>query len=387
MMHQSLPEELRELIYEYLCVEPDRPIPVGPYYHFRKYDKPLGNPTDDFTGNGPRTMFVPPRRPVDISSYAAHAGNNAVDDVEMGEASRTEDVYSGSGRPGDSWGTDASNVSMNHDLTERIDQLRVENDIEDSNMDDVTIVLPDGRVKEDHSHKPPSDMVLPSSHFLNPRYVGPAISYEIQKMYYTRNTFSICNVEEGIFNFLHQHSGYSMQRWRDGRPPNVPEDLKLQPLFFPKKYIQNLQIRIKFEQFHSDMPENLTDNEAYAYEREFLRFTLSNLDGLKVLWHGRPKLGLNIEFIIMTALPNLESGELGTEAQCNFINFLQVVRHTVYTMLHDCVDVSIKITHHDEGLSPFPRNITGIFALTKEQWEQVSTANHPDYHCRILDRP
>jgi hypothetical protein len=41
LMYERLPRELRELVYDYLCLE-DRQVPVGPYYHFRKYE-PAGS--------------------------------------------------------------------------------------------------------------------------------------------------------------------------------------------------------------------------------------------------------------------------------------------------------------------------------------------------------
>lgn len=36
-VYNKLPKELRDYVYAYLCLE-DRRIPVGPYYHFRKYE-------------------------------------------------------------------------------------------------------------------------------------------------------------------------------------------------------------------------------------------------------------------------------------------------------------------------------------------------------------
>lgn len=37
LLYKKLPKELREHVYAHLCLE-DRRIPVGPYYHFRKYE-------------------------------------------------------------------------------------------------------------------------------------------------------------------------------------------------------------------------------------------------------------------------------------------------------------------------------------------------------------
>lgn len=384
MMHQKLPVELRELIYELLCVEPDRPIPVGPYYHFRKYDRPL---------HDPRYRFVPTsRHPYVVSTwplprtdpaYAPHIGVSANVDVEIGEVS---DQQTGSSQP-----IDSNDTRMTSGLTERVmetisstpaDQLRLNHEDEDT-------ILPDGRIKEVHTHKPPSDMALPYSHFLDPRYMGPEIAFEIQKMYYARNTFSVCSVEQGILYFLERDSGYNMVGCNDdGTPKEVPKDLQLPLPVYPREHIQNLQIRVKFEQFHSDMPtDDMTDYDKYAYEQRFLRFTEANLRGLRVFLEHRHEHGINVEFIILTEFPIAGDVRTGLAAQCNYVNFLECTRNTVYTMMHDCDHISVKITHYDEGISAFPRDITGIFGLTKEQWEHVSMTHYFNLPYNICHLP
>lgn len=332
-MHQKLPIELRELVYEFLCVEPDRPIPVGPYYHFRKYDRPFHDPQ------------CRPQRRIQRSEDDTRIASDHTESVM--------EMYCS---------TPADRVKLDHE-------------------DDDTI-LPDGRVKEVHTHKPPSDMALPYSHFLDPRYVGPKIAFEIQKMYYTQNTFSVCSVEQGISYFLGCDSGYNMVGcWEDGTPKDVPKDLQLQPPVYPGDHVRNLQIRVKLEQFHSDMPKDHIIHERYAYEQRFLRFTQINLRGLEGFLQRRHKHGIDIEFVILTEFPDFQ-GE-GWDAQCNYINFLQCMRNLVYMMMHDCDDVSVKIIHHDENISAFPRNITGVFGLTKEQWEHVSLTRCFDFACDI----
>jgi hypothetical protein len=389
LMHKKLPAELREFVYEYLCVEPDRPIPVGPYYHFRQYDRPFRSPPPDPDYAG-RSLFAPfirwasvdeRRRHRNLNSYAGHVARaQSTEDIYMGKAS---DV--GSTEVTHPRGLDGSDATMSSELVERFNQFRVGwDDLEDINLDENVITLADGRVKEEHDDKPPSDVVLPSSHLLNPRYVGPVISQEMQKMYHTRNTFSLCTVDQGIRNFLGRHSGYSMQKWHDNQAPKIPDDLKLEPLFYPSEHVRNLQIRVKLEQFHTNLPESATDEERYAYEQHFLRFTRKNLEGLNLLTKRQSKLGLDIEFVLMTALPSIEPEDNGLYAQWNFINFLQTIRNSVYRMMYDCVGATVKITHYDEGFSRFPRDITGLFALTKEQWEHVST-EPLDFAPRLLD--
>jgi hypothetical protein len=372
-MHQKLPAEIRDFVYECLCVEPDQPIPVGPYYHFRKYDQPLHDPLEKLSNWGPQIRWPDlSRRYVDPNSYAAHIGSVVTDDVEMGDAPETGAANDGVDQVKDSRELDGSRIAVDPELAERIEQMNVGLDMEDININDDSKVLPDGRVKVDHSKKPSGDIVLPGSHFLNPRYVGPAIAYDIQKVYYARNTFSICTVEDAIFRFLTLHTSHSFQMWVNGRPPNVPRDLHLGlTQIKPFEHIRRLQIRVKFEDFLAKMPAKASADERGAYERNFLRFVKRNLSGLDVFLSRCSKQELDIEFVLMTALPDMDDVDIGWDTQCNWINFLQSVRNRVYTMKYDC-NATIRVTHHDDGISPFPRNLTGLFALTKEQWEYVS---------------
>jgi hypothetical protein len=97
---------------------------------------------------------------------------------------------------------------------------------------------------------------------------------------------------------------------------------------------------------------------------------------LRVFLEHRHEHGINVEFIILTEFPISGDVRTGLAAQCNYVNFLECTRNTVYTMMHDCDHISVKITHYDEGISAFPRDITGIFGLTKEQWEHVSMTHY-----------
>jgi hypothetical protein len=356
MMYQKLPVEVREMVYEYLCVDPDRPIPVGPYYHFRPYDKPYVYPPPYKTAN------------THLETAVTEPAVNASRD----HAPESCDIPA-------SWGDE---LHVDPALLERISSLSVDHDMDNTESGNNYTVLPDGRVKEEHTHKAPSDMVLPSSHFLDPRYVGPAVSYEMQKMYYTRNTFSICSVENAIDNFLGRHTGYSMQRWVDGRLPSHPPDLGPLPSFFAVEHIRRLQIRVKFEHFLCELPQKeffLLDR--YAYEQRFLHMTWAYLMGLAHYLDRRPKGAIEIEFVIMSQLPDLrsiipsdDSEDAKLERDRCFINFLQCIRDAVYKTMYDYEDTLVKVTHFDETISVFPRDITRVFALTKEQWEHVRAA-------------
>ncbi|CAE7028232.1 hypothetical protein PTTW11_04392 [Pyrenophora teres f. teres] len=216
LMQHKLPAELRDMIYEHLVVE-DRPIYVGPYYHIRTYDGPNLDPPlpDEESDDVTRTVgsHVGPR-----ITWASVLERRRLENPEADilDESETEDV---------------DNDGVNPEIIERIRKLDLSCSNERSNHNEGKMILPDGRVKQVHTYHPPEDMVLPNSYLLNPRYVGPVMSAEIQKVYYTQNTFSICSVRQAIRNFGTLHSGYFMQTWEEeGKPRKVPDDLKLQPL-------------------------------------------------------------------------------------------------------------------------------------------------------------
>lgn len=301
MMLEKLPTEVRGLVYQHLCIE-DRPIPVGPHYHSRKYDR------EEFQDSA---LVV---------------------------------------------------------LSEQHSGADVDDDDEDIEYEDQVIETPDGRLKRDHTYKPPSDMVLPSSHIFNPRYVGVKISFELQKVYYTRNTFSICTVEQGIRNFLQLHTGYAMRKWKNGTPPSMPKDLILQPPFLPGDYVCNLQIRIKAEQLNGiALPDISSEEECPEKEKQLLESIRDNLLGLDVQSLLGASRKLNIEFIIMSAL-NEEGNENGRQLVAQRIqHVLEAMRNTVHVFLHERSNCMVRVRHVDDGLSPFPRDLTDSFLPPGEQ--------------------
>ncbi|KAJ4364523.1 hypothetical protein N0V83_009118 [Neocucurbitaria cava] len=306
MMHERLPRELRDLVYQYLLVD-ERPILAGPYYHFRKYDP--------HTRQNSLHVGLP-------RSFDAHdIPRNAIDGFD----------------------TDEEEVGLDSDA----------------------VILPDGRVKHDHSHKPPSDMVLPNSHVLNPSYVGESFAAEAHEVYYTNNTFSICNVERAIFEFIFTEPLRKFFNRKDDER------------FTPRAaLVRNLQIRIKMENFESTMPFSVqqdyaTEEEKYAYERNFLRYHTIYLKYLGNLTGWSRRRELNIEFILMTDLP---PNPLPKERI--FVNMLQAIRDTVYTNMYIRKGMTIRVTHYDEAIGPFPRDLTGLFSLTKEQWEREQAVHH-----------
>jgi hypothetical protein len=295
-MYRKLPAELRNCVYQYLCVE-DQPIPVAPYYHSREYDQ----------------------------SNQEHE----VQAVRM--------VRGG-----------AAALSVFRDVD-------VELEADDFDQADDFTILPDGRVKYDHSNKPPSGTLLPNSHIFNWRYVGITVALEAEKFYYANNTFSICNVRGAIHQFLHGLGDTTAPR-------------ALEKAFKPLNFVRNLQIRIKYEHYSLHMRSLLrhpTPAEGYAAERNFLRNLKCELELLQQL-PQQPR-ELQIEFIIMTAFEDFNQED--QERRC--VNLLEAVRNVVYRIKHN-KDSIVKITHHDSKVSVFPRNITSLWSLTKEQWEHVS---------------
>ena len=238
-------------------------------------------------------------------------------------------------------------------------------DIDDEASEpDNTSLLPDGRIKYDHADKPPPGMVLPNSHFFNWRYVGRALALESQEFYYGRNTFSICDVEDALRNFLTPGRG---RLW----PPGVVTD-SWRPLE-PIKFVRNLQIRIKYDQFASGLSSTMPHYgpaQVCAYEYSYLLFLQTSLRILRQLPHQTRKL--KIEFVLMTDLDD----DLDEESK-RFTNLLETVRSTVYELVYSDQDTEITVTHVDEYISIWPRDITGLWSMTKEQWETVRTSTFP----------
>lgn len=203
--------------------------------------------------------------------------------------------------------------------------------------------------------------------------MGPTISFEIQKLYYTSNTFSICTVKQGIHHFLHLHTGYSMRRWKDGIPASMPEDLILIPPFLPRDHVRDLQIRVKAERLNSaSLLDHEDDEELWAEEQRLLQSISDNLFGLQIPTVPDNTRKSSIELVITTQMKSLRQDVDGEHDARHFVNILETIRNTVYSLVHDGQDCTVKITHLDDNVSPFPRNLTEIFSLTQAEWRNVS---------------
>jgi hypothetical protein len=288
MMYTKLPVELRDIIYQYLCIE-DQTIYVAPHYHFRPY--------------------------------------------------------------GDNHSIESSMALAN--------------------------ALSSGRTKVDHTEKPDPDILQPWSHIFHPAYMGYWIAYETQRAYFTNNTFSVCNVDGGIQDFLLDGNHRWPYQYRDASGVDVTPDDTSIPGFShqnddtcPLDFVRNLQIRIKCEHMETainhglPMDDDCLFRETFANECNFLRQTRNSLRLLLGLPCHEQEQTLELEFIIMTKFldPPDDQPRL-------FIN----IRNTLYALMYDSAhtNIKIKVTHHDEFVSPFPRDLTALWSLTKEQWEHV----------------
>jgi hypothetical protein len=236
-----------------------------------------------------------------------------------------------------------------------------------------------GRVLDDHSQKPDPALLMPDSFIFNHAYMGRDISSEALKMYLTSNTFSICDVEDGISQFLGRAitatSSFDTSRneaiqiadsgtirtfmaMDSGRPPTT---VRYSPVR-PREWVRKLQIRLKQEQYCGDLESYYTSALGmFADECHYLRHAKNALGPLLHLPQGT---ALELEFVIMTSVG-------ARQVSRQFINLLQALRNTFYTLMY-ADNTTIKIIHHDETVSPFPRDITLLWSLTKEQWEHVS---------------
>ena len=145
-MQRKLPTELRACVYEHLCIE-DRPIPVGAYYHFRKYDKPFdGQPV--LRSDRSRESCS---EDANISNtHADHAYGSTANNLGTGDESEVKE-----------------DETTDHYSPENSDEADIEKDAVVIEFEDTRLELPDGRLRQDHSQRPPSGAY--AMHFTIPR--------------------------------------------------------------------------------------------------------------------------------------------------------------------------------------------------------------------------
>lgn len=191
---------------------------------------------------------------------------------------------------------------------------------------------------------------------------------EIQKVYYAANTFSICSVGSSIHHFLRIPTAH-VRTW-DGSKSVNPEAFGSMPYIIPSAHVRSLQVRIKAEHFPVLTSTQTSQLDKAAHEERFYRLLQDDLSGLLSLIAYTAQNRPSIEFIVMTSLEGSES----SARERHILNLLEAMRSTVYSLMHDGDGCTIHITHADDLLSPFGRNVTNVFSLTKEQWYRVSTS-------------
>ena len=219
-------------------------------------------------------------------------------------------------------------------------------------------IQPDGRIRTDHDVYPADDLVLPENHIFQPAYMGKEVSLEILIMYYEGNNFSVCNVEGGLSTLCASTIKGS--------------DLE----FVPIDHIRDLQIRIKCER--CTQTNFSTDSELYGrlsafavHQEPALQSTVESLAAFRHKMRTSTSNALNIEIVLMSDLIDI------SHETYRVVNMLQTIRNVVYELMHDRGNITVRVTHQDEQVMAFPRNYTGFFKLTKEQWNHVSTTAQP----------
>lgn len=225
---------------------------------------------------------------------------------------------------------------------------------------DLHTELADGQVRTDHDIYPPDDLILPNSHIFNTEYMGHDIALELLKTYYEGNSFSVCNIEGGLDDLC-------------TAVISNPDGAALD--FVPIDHIHDLQIRIKCEHFteiisHSGVDVGVRLKELVEKEL-FLRRTVESLRSFRSKIQATTH-ELNIEVVLM--LGSNKKGSLNSMSTFKGVrnmNFLQAVRNMVYELIHDRKHTTVRVTGQDDSLWAFPRNYTGLFRMTKENWDLV----------------
>ena len=224
---------------------------------------------------------------------------------------------------------------------------------------DLQTELSDGKTRTDHDVYPEDDLILPSNHIFNADYMGHQVVLELLSMYYSNNTFSVCNIEGGL-----GHLSTAVAS-------NVDETAFD---FVPLDHIHDLQIRVKCEHFPAKVSSSSSADagfrlKEFAEKISFLQHTVESLQVFRsrVQATSHP---LNIEFVLMSDL--MSSSYYSLYLHLHLVNFLQTIRNTVYELMHNREHTTVRVTSQDEGLWAFPRNYTGLFTMTKEKWGYVS---------------
>jgi hypothetical protein len=220
------------------------------------------------------------------------------------------------------------------------------------------IVMPEGATKQDHSIERDESIVYPDSRLLDPAYLGQHVARDASMYYYRSNTFSICTLENALSGFLFRDPIHNFTRGQSTSGSAKPLGL------LPIDHIRNLEIRVKYEHYYTYFTfyDNLHDGERILIQDIF--DVLHNFSSR--VSHAIASQ-LHIEICMMTAF---EPTEIKRQLDRMHTNLLEAIRVPLYLLKHD-VGAGIKVIHYDERCRPFPKDVTAIFQLSKDQWAKV----------------
>ena len=206
--------------------------------------------------------------------------------------------------------------------------------------------------------------------------MGSEVVLETLEMYYKSNSFSVCNVEGGLDNLCTTvtlgFEGSSVEL--------VPID-----------HIRNLQIRMKCEHFNKEVSSFESRPglrlQEFAEKELFLRQTVDSLRKFRSRVQTSTPHELDIEVVLMSDLKR-NHRHSSAFVKVHITSFIQTVRNMIYELMHDRECTTVRITHQDDGLMAFPKNYTGLFKLTKEQWDYVSACiTYEHSNALVTDKP
>ncbi|KAL5374100.1 hypothetical protein DPSP01_012161 [Paraphaeosphaeria sporulosa] len=222
------------------------------------------------------------------------------------------------------------------------------------------IVMPEGATKQDHSIERDGNIIYPDSRLLNPAYLGHAVARDASMYYYTSNTFTVCTLENALSDFLFRDPIHNFIGGETGLE-NV-EPLGLLPI----DHIRNLEIRVKYEHYFTYLTfyEELQDGE-----KRFIQGIFDALHDFSRRISPANASRLHVEICMMSASIPLRD-RLNERTH---MNVLEAIRVPVYVLKHD-LGADIKVIHYDDHLSPFPKDKSAIFQLSKDQWSKEKSA-------------
>lgn len=219
------------------------------------------------------------------------------------------------------------------------------------------IIMPEEATRQDHSIERDENIVYPDSRLLDPRYLGHVVARDASMYYYKSNTFTVCTLENALSDFLFRDPIHNFIGAETN--PESAEPLGLIPI----DHIRNLEIRVKYEHYFTYLTFY---EELHNGEKTLIQGIFDALHDFSSRISPAVASQLHVEICMMSASIPLRNNL----NERTHMNVLEAIRVPVYMLKHD-LGAAIKVIHHDEYCSPFPKDKTGIFQLSKDQWSKV----------------